>query len=129
MVRTCTVYVPLVVRAELVQLVAVVTPKVVEEPPGYVTLTCAASCAEPSGWFGVHDTVAVEPLAIAPAGADTMVGAKGGVTVTSDAESVQSDASAPLTARTRKRTVPAPTPAEYGRDAFVATLPHVEPPS
>ena len=58
-----------------------------------------------------------------------MVGAKGGQMVTSDAESVHADESAPLTARTRNCTVPAFTVALYGSEVEVATDAHVEPPS
>ena len=127
-VLTCTEYVPFAVNAELVQLVAV-TPNVVDVPLGYVTFTCADSCAEPSGWLGVQPMVTVEPLAMFPFGLCVIVGARGGVMVTREDERVQSEARSPIFALTLNRTVPALTVMFTGTDVSDVSSVHVVPPS
>ena len=58
--------------------------------------SCAADCAEPSGWLGTHEKDAADPV-----GATVTFGARGGVIVVTEFDSTHEDVRLPRLALTR----------------------------
>ena len=60
--------------------------------------SCAADCADPSGWFGTHDTFAAAPVGTTESA--VTFGASGGVMVVTEFDLTQADARLPRFALT-----------------------------